>query len=117
MRSRTSDNVVATTPIAMYAVAQHMLDRGLPAPLSITSPSPCTDGTASIQVGVFAHQVDAWAASIDVDTETVTPTDTVTGYERVAYDGRLPDNGIRITVRCTRRVVSPLRLVPEGAAS
>lgn len=112
---RVRDNVAATTPIAMYAVAQHMLDRGLPAPISITAPSPCIDGTTSIQVGVFSHQVDAWVESIDLDSETVSSTESLTSHERVAYDGRLPDTGVRVTVRCTRRLVSPLHLV--GASS
>lgn len=113
MADTSTSNVIKTIPIAMYAVAQHMLDRGLPAPLSITAPSPCTDGTASIQVGVFSHQVDTWVESIDLDAETTSPI-TLQGYEQVAYDGRLPDTGVRVTVRCTRRVTSPLRLVPAG---
>lgn len=110
MRTHVRDNVAATAPIGMYAVAQHMIDHRLPAPMSITGPTQCT-GENAILVGVFSHQVDAWVETIEIDVTTVTPTLNVTGYERVAYDGRLPDTGIRISVRCARRTVSHLRAV------
>lgn len=118
MRTRRRENVAKTAPLGMYAVVRHMIDHQLPAPLCITAPHYCRSRGeyGSVVVGIESRHHAAWISSIDVDSETIRPSDVVAGYEQVTTEGRLPDSGVRISVHASRRTVPPLQLV-AGASS
>lgn len=112
MSART---VKATTPIAMYTVAQHMLDNELPAPCTIDAPRILL-GETSIIITIDSADATSWLDSMVVDDERSKPSEYMASLEHVTYDGRILAalGEVRVQVRTMRRSV-PLRVV--GAAS
>lgn len=106
-------------PLALYCVAQHMLDRNLPAPQWIRGPRPGC-GDKRVEVAVFSTALDEWLDSIIVDTETARPlTDLPVGlgrWEAVEYEGRIPTpiGDVAVVIACAR--ASRLTLVGGGVA-
>lgn len=107
-------------PLALYAVAQHMLDRNLPAPQWIKAPRPgsCT-AEKRVEVAVFSSALDEWLDSLIVDDEHHRPlTDlepSMGRWEVVEYDGRIPTaiGDVAVVVKVTQPV--RLSLVGESA--
>lgn len=113
MSTATDD---ATIGIAMYAVAQHMLDHQLPAPVTIDQPRLIL-GERAVIVIVNSEDSTPWLDSMVVDEERVAgPSEVMAGREHVTYDGRIPSavGDVAVQVR-TMRTTVPLRLV--GSAS
>lgn len=119
------DTAAKTAPLAMYAVARHMLDHELPAPFSI---SPPTFDDQVVKVAVPATALDAWVDAIDIDAETGFVTEPVAadapailhGCERVAVRGQIAAacGLVRVEVRSIQqtRVGGGLVAVTGGAA-
>jgi hypothetical protein len=85
--------VAAMTPPAMLAVVQHMIDRHLPAPLTISQPSY---GDRELPVLIYSGDIDPWVDSVAVDTVIDEPAG-VAGRMRRTVHARL-DNGIRVAL-------------------
>lgn len=111
------DTVTKTTPIAVYAVAQLMLEHRLPAPLEIVAPSRWAP---HLVVKVDTTALDAWLEWMVVTDEQVRPGVRVPGYETVTYTGRLSTaiGDVAVAVKTARRTVRPaLVSVPAGGAA
>lgn len=93
MTSTTEANVARTSTLGMLAVAQHMVDHHLPAPLSINRP---TLGERDVPVLVYCADLDTWVATLHVDRSTDEPCHARGKVRRVVH-GRL-DNGVRIVI-------------------
>lgn len=116
----SSTNTVAkTTPIAMYAVARHMLNHELPAPLSIDGPGICEDDSHDprlpkrrVIVTVTTLELTAWLDSIVVDDEhsRLIHIDGRPRHEVVTFEGRIGMElgDVAVAVKC-------LQLVPRVA--
>lgn len=87
------------TGVAMLAVAQHFIDKGLPAPFSIEQPICPQD--REIRVGVSRTDLQTWLNSVTVIDATSRRTKTA-GWESVAFYGTLPDTGVRVVVKAVR---------------
>lgn len=105
-------NIVRTTPLALLALATHMLDHHLPAPVDLRLPAggdrclvvffaDSADGYDWIDAAVFAQDDHSVVASVNGE------------FEHVRYDGRLPDSGVRVRVQWTRPVTRTLVVVPR----
>lgn len=94
-------------PVATIAVGEHMVDHGLPHYTDIRF-STLPGDLPSLQVFVLAHAYDAWVASIAVDEETFEPFSETGLYRFAVTKGRLPVSGVRVQVRCVRRVERPV---------
>lgn len=117
----SQQNVEATATIGLHAVARHLINHALPA-RDISSPRTCL-GESSVIVQVWAEDAQAWCETIHVDGVSTTPSkhpDAPAGlYERVAWHGRLPESGVRVSVVTVRRVAvvrTQLTRLPGGAA-
>lgn len=111
--STKQDTVVATTPIAFYAVASHMIDRRLPAPIAIDAP---LRSESRVRVSVASADVDEWLDSMLVDDERHSIRNAVGhSYERTEYLGRIPSavGDVAVTVS-TVQLVSRLASVATG---
>lgn len=102
------DTRALTVPIAMYAVAQHMIDRSLPAPISIDSAGVTRERL--VKVAVSSVDLDAWLDSMVVDDELHEPRPD-RSWERVAYTGRISAaigdvSFVLVTVTRTRPLVA-----------
>jgi hypothetical protein len=117
------DTTARTVPLAMRAVARHLVDYELTI-VSIHEPKP---GEDAILVYVRGDQAWAdWIATIAVDGTTRAPavqSDLPDGaYEWYVVRGRLPDSGVRVAIKTVRRAVPPVQLVhrlvavPGGAS-
>jgi len=90
----TSSTFQAQYPLALAALATHMLEHGLPAPYAIDQ----AHGEIVVRLTGGVNAVEAWIVSVAVDRETNEDTD-LGGVEglRSAWLVRLPDTGFRFT--------------------
>jgi hypothetical protein len=114
-----SDTVAKTTTLAMYAVAQHMLDRRLPAPFSIAMPVRCArhGHPQRIKIGIPSADITEWLDSVLVVTERTEPA-LIDGIRwiREEYDVLVPSpvGDVAATIALVRQ--ADLELLPGGAA-
>lgn len=90
-------------PVATIAVGEHMHAHGLPHYTDLRFSTPPGE-PPSLQVFVLAHNYQVWVASIHVDEEGFEPFSETDLYRFAAAKGRLPVSGVRVQVRCVRRV-------------
>lgn len=104
-------NIVATTPLALAAVTEHMMAYDLPAFRTLHAPN-INEPTVFVELN--PETVDAWLDSVVDDDEH--NLGIVGRLERVAYDVRLslPVGEIRVSLRSFRQ---PVTLRAVGAAS
>jgi hypothetical protein len=125
--STKQDTVTATAPIALRAVARHLLDHDLEVD-SISAPITCL-GETSVIVHVNGagdgYWSARWADTLHVD-DKVTESSSSGLFDRHIVHGRLPDSGVRVSVVAVRVVVLPsgpvvgrrgLVSVPSGGAA
>lgn len=97
---------LATTTIALSAIAKHIEDQGLVAPHTITLPDRYSD-----KVVLFLHEfgVEHWLESISIDDEKNEPVKA--GHFRTTVKGRIPCplGDVTIHLRFIREV--PLQVV------
>lgn len=107
--------------IAMYAVAQHMLDHRLPAPINIEAPHTCSrHPEGAVMVSVPTTGLDAWLDTVDVQEVRVREVGVdrgLEGWEAVEHHGRIQCavGVLPVLVKVIRKVETPtapeLRLV------
>jgi hypothetical protein len=108
MTSTEQERIERVTPVALYAVAQHMLDHQLPAPFAIDAARSDNSG---VRVSVYSPDLDAWLDSIVVDEETTRPISRL--REIVDYRGRLLASVgyVQVTVSCSRSIEQAMHSV------
>ena len=94
-----ADTVTPTLPLAFLAVAQHQVDHNLPPFTCMEAPRRVL-GADAVLVWVNTHAVPAWLDSLIVDDETTEPG-TIHGWSHHTYTCRLPDHGIRVTIKAS----------------
>lgn len=109
----TSPGAVAkTTPLAMYTVAQHMLDERLPGPIGIHGPRLCPGAARAVRVDVYAVDLDRWVESTDAEYVS-TQTTTIDGerFALVSYEGRVSAaiGDVSVVIRIAQRVDAEVR--------
>lgn len=128
-----TQQIEATTPVAMQAVAKHLVDHDL-AFTSIDAPKTWC-GETSVVVHVpnddgACYWSARWRDTLAVDgmaTDPITIPDSrgrgvpAGLFERYTVHGRLPDMGVRVSVVAVRQVAvvagrRALVSVPDGAA-
>jgi hypothetical protein len=99
--------------IALAALTMHIFERSLEVPHSITVDRYGLNAR-TIVLSVHHDSADAWVQSIAVDSDTTKPVENTDLFGkpmvRRTVAGRLPDIGIRVTVRFFEpgpRVVAP----------
>lgn len=120
--------IAATTPLALHAVARHLLDNDLQVE-SIAAPRACL-GERSVIVHVPGDGDGYWSArwrdtlAVDgITTEPIGHPEVPAGvYERYVVHGRLPSSGVRVSVVTVRRAAPVvgrrgLVSVPDGGAA
>lgn len=114
------DTVAKTAPLAMYAVAQHMIDRRLPSPRAIRAPRPGVED-ARIRIDVYTDDLESWVqatAAAYLSSETRVAQDGAR-VVIVRFVGRVPSaiGDVAVVIRIAQRVHTPsLELVPGGVA-
>lgn len=102
----------ATTPIAIYAVAQHMLDQRLPGPIGIHGPRVCPGAERTVRVDVYAADLDRWVESTDAEYLSTYNT-TINGerFALVTYAGRVSAaiGDVSVVIRIAQRVDAEVR--------
>lgn len=108
----TAEQVDQTFPIALQALAAHMLEHGIPRIVDLR----VDRNQACLLVSVHSFTYGAWLDTIAVD-ETATRLVSGTNlYEHATVTGRLPDSGVKVRVECVRRV-EPLHVVQNAEVS
>lgn len=97
-------------PIALEAIAAHIRENHLPAPLSIES-HLTNRQIVVVLAGYSTHP--AWLSSVAIDAEDneyrAPHAGTFEPYFRTTWDVRLPDTGLRVALRGSRPL--PLSVV------
>lgn len=104
--SSTNTIPVGVIAHAMRAVAAHLFDHHLPAPLSIQ----VTQERDAILVQVDSSQssIEAWTQSLHIDQAS----EHQRGHVRyVTRHGRLPDSGVRVDLLSVHFDATPLQAV------
>lgn len=116
------DTVAKTAGLAMYAVAQHMLDQRLPSPIAIRGPRRCPGADRAVQVDVYVADLDAWIDATDA-TYLRTQTTTIDGerFALVTHEGRVQSavGDVSVLIRIAQHVDPPARQLvslPGGVA-
>lgn len=120
MAATPSTTAEKVTPLALYAVADFMLERRLPAPIALRGPATCPHAVKAVTIDVYASDVDAWTAATGaeyVDTRTA----RVDGerFALVTWTGSVPSplGDVAVRIRIAQRVDDPrpqLALVGGG---
>lgn len=94
-----ADRVIA---IANLALAQHIVDHHLPAPLEISLPS-FVDEDKGLNIRVVRGDLDQWLDSLNVDkvTTQVHDHDVFGRWTVTSYAVRLPDTGTCVVLTST----------------
>lgn len=104
-----ADNITATLPLGILALAQHMVDHTLPAPYSIDAPNPCL-GDKTLIVRLGGSDLVPWLESLHLDSAHSEPC-SLADYQRERYECRLPDSGVQVTVTSLRPFARHLAVV------
>lgn len=110
MAATPSTTAEKVTPLAMYAVAQFMLDRRLPAPIALRAPSVCPSAIKAVTIDVYAADFDTWTDATDAEY-VGTETTRIDGerFALVTMAGRVPSamGDVAVRVRIAQRVDDP----------
>lgn len=90
---------------ALTAVAAHMVEHSLPAPLDIDLPARF--GFDGLTITVVSHQAEAWTRTgFIVDSFDDSKNIGTTCYRQVMATGRLIDTGVRVRIRYAASAVA-----------
>ena len=116
----TTNTIYQQATTALLAVAQHIRDHELGAPVSITMPTPWEP---HLSLFISSRDLDDWLdetrSDFVIDTTTVEDTGSLMAgrqHERLVIMGRLTTLGIRLRITAIREIRS-LAVVPTPGAT